>query len=155
MNLQRTLGVICLTLLCGLICGTSATADVAAEEGISMDQVKSFTGYTTYYAGPEVAGLPLENINGDATYCCSFMYGTCNPPCSPPLEIQVFSTCERWFRGIAGRRHTRLRDFRGAKTMIDPPPEMDTTPEIFTGRTTVAIHGRKSGRTSRLPCGDS
>lgn len=138
----RTSGVICLTLLCGLICGSGATAD----EGISLDEAKSFpTSYSIYYGGPEVAELPLENINGDATHCCSFMYGTCTPPhaeggCAPPLEIQVFSTCERWFRGIAGRRHAHVYDFRGAKTIANDPPET-YTPEIFTGRTTVVFWG--------------
>lgn len=141
MNLHRTLGVICLTLLCGLIPGSRATADA----GISLDEAKSFhTGYDIYYDGPEVAGLPLENINGDATHCCSFMYGRCIGSCSsPPLEIQVFSTCERWFRGLAGRRHAHVYDFRGAKAIADYPPET-FTPEIFTGRTTVVFWGRSS-----------
>jgi len=141
-NLSGTFGIFCLTFLCGLICGSCATAD----EGISLNEAKSFhTRYATYYDGPEVAGLPLENINGDPSHCCSFMYGTCTPPpaeggCAPPLEIQVFSTCKRWFRGIAGRRHAHIYNFRGAKTIANDPPE-SYTPEIFTGRTTVVFWG--------------
>jgi hypothetical protein len=76
--------------------------------------------------------------------CCNFIYGTCelegedHPSCAPPIEIQVFSTCRRWFSALSGKRH--LYDFRGAKaTGGKGGPEGGSPIEVFTGRTTVVI----------------
>lgn len=149
MNLHRTLGIACMSLLCGLILGSCA-ADAA---GPSLNEVKKFDAYRLYYAGAEVAGFSLEEILGDPSEnnqksAFNFIYGTCelegedHPSCSPPIEIQVSSTCHRWFSAITGKRH--LYDFRGAKATglkgtPGPRSPSEGPIEIFTGRTTVVI----------------
>lgn len=59
------------------------------------------SGFDLYYAGEQVAGLPLsavERRTGDATYV-SFLYGDCaagdHYGCALPLEIQTWSACAR------------------------------------------------------------
>ena len=125
MNVHRILGIACVSLLSGLILGSCA-----ADAAPSLNEVKKFDAYRLYYAGAEVAGLPLEEILGDPSQdnqrssCCNFIYGTCelegedHPSCAPPIEIQVFSTCRRWFSAISGNAtfmHSEARRRPGAK----------------------------------------
>lgn len=144
MNVHRILGIACMSLLSGLILGSCA-----ADAAPSLNEVKKFDAYRLYYAGAEVAGLQLEEILGDASQdnqksAFNFIYGTCelegedHPSCAPPIEIQVFSTCRRWFSAITGKRH--LYAFRGAKATGGKGGIEGGGPiEVFTGRTTVVI----------------
>jgi hypothetical protein len=57
--------------------------------------------YRLYWAGPNVAGLSLTDVLRGSGLT-TFIYGTCTPKpagdeasCSPPLEIQVASICDR------------------------------------------------------------
>lgn len=142
---HRTLRTACLSLLFALILSNCATA--AAP---SLSEVKKFDAYRLYYAGAEAAGLPLDQIIGDPnrdgprSSCCNFIYGTCTAgpsaegSCAPPLEIQVFSTCRRWFSALS--RNRRLYEFRGAKATGGGSGIEGGSPlEIFTDRTTVVI----------------
>ncbi len=150
MNLHRILAIACAIVTCGLIlCGCGKEVDRP-----SLSEVKKFDTYPVYYAGPEVAGLPLEEIIGIphlARSCCTFIYGDCEPPhtwdgggCAPPVEIQVFSTCDRWASALHQRRF--LYDFRGAKAAGGRGgPEGGSPIEVFTGRTTVVVGAESPG----------
>jgi hypothetical protein len=147
MNRDRILALLCATVTCGFIlsgCGKEADRP-------SLSEVKKFTAHPVYYAGSEVAEFPLEEIIGfplQSGSCCNFIYGDCEPPhtwdgggCGPPLQIQVWSTCDRWARQFH-RRH-ELYDFRGAKATGGKGGVENGSPiEVFTGRTTVVIGSR-------------
>jgi hypothetical protein len=147
MNPRRIFRVACLSLLCGFIlCGA------AAAEAPSLSEVEEFDAYRVYYAGEEVAGLPLEELLGEEwqkverSVSWSFIYGSCTPPmdeggCAPPLEIQNYSTCRRWFSALHRKR--RLYDLRGAKATGGGGRYELSPMEIFTGRTTVVIFGNQ------------
>jgi len=147
-SLRSIARVACLSLLCGLVlCGCGA------EDGPGLERfsgVKRFDAFRVYYAGKEVAGLPLEDIEGaEGGYYVpstgwSFYYGDCDPPsglfaeggCELPLQIQNYSICRRW-AGLLHRKH-RIVGFRGAKT-AGSGNGIGNPVEIFTGRTTVVI----------------
>lgn len=143
MNLPRSLGIACVGLICAsVLCG--CLTDAAP----SLSEVKKFDAYRVYYAGEEVAGLPLENLSKGGwegnlrVWGWSFIYGRCDSPptgdsgCSAPLEIQIWSTCGRWFSSFDRKR--RLYDFRGAKA-TGSGNGIEEPAEIFTGRTTVVV----------------
>lgn len=151
MSLHRSSRVICLTLLCVFVfCGCALAGPP------SLSKVEAFNGFDVYYAGQEVAGLQFEDFwgvepKGDPQSAgWTFVYGDCEQPqgeggCSPPLEIQVGSTCHRWFSGLGPRKRTKrnLYDFRGAKATGGGGPYELSPMEIFTGRTTVVIWGNE------------
>ncbi len=147
MNLHRIPRVSCLSLLCGFIlsgCGTDGDGTP------NLSAVKEFDARRVYYAGEEVSGLPLEDIEGEEwqrdeqLIGWNFYYGDCDPPsglfaeggCAPPLQIQNYSTCRRW-AALLHRKH-HLFDFRGAKA-VGSGNGIGNPLEIFTGRTTVVI----------------
>ena len=112
---------------------------------------KSFHRYPVYWAGAEVLGIPLEDIEGHAGYekhapsGWSFNYGTCElpetdePSCALPVEIQVDSTCTRWADEL--NRPENLVHFRGAIANWRPgaPSPGEHGVEIFTGRVTIVV----------------
>jgi hypothetical protein len=132
----------------------------AAVPGLSA--AKAFHRYPVYWAGDEVLGIPLEDIEGHAGYekrapsGWSFLYGSCelsgtdHPSCAPPLQIQVDSTCRRWASSL---NHLKdLDPFRGAKAVWHPGiplaggGEDEAGPlEIFTGRVTVVVFVEEFG----------
>lgn len=147
MNPYLVVRVACLSLLCGFIlsgCGTDGDGTP------SLSAVKEFDAHRVYYAGEEVGGLPLENIEGEEwqrdeqSIGWNFYYGDCDPPsglfaeggCELPLQIQNYSTCRRW-AGLLHRKD-RLFDFRGAKA-AGGGNGIGNPVEIFTDRTTVVI----------------
>ena len=113
----------------------------ASDGPPSLSDAEEFDAYAIYYAGDEVDGLPLEEVIGPNGF--NFVYGECELPegeggCSPPLQIQNFSTCDRW-AGMFHHGGRHLFDLRGAKaTGGGGAPEIGPL-EIFTGRTTVVI----------------
>lgn len=117
-----------------------------------LADVKQSDDQGVYYAGKAVAGLPLEAINGDngerpqRQMGWTFIYGDCDASpsgpfdeggCATPLQIQVFSTCRRWFS--AHFRERGLYEFRGAKATGGGGRYELAPMEIFTGRSTVVI----------------
>jgi hypothetical protein len=112
--------------------------------------VKKFDAYRIYYAGQEVAGLPLEGIEGEEwqkpqrLVGWTFYYGDCDPPgglfaeggCELPLQIQNYSTCRRW-ASLLSRKSERT-SFRGA-TATGTGNGIERPIELFTGTTTVVI----------------
>jgi hypothetical protein len=114
-----------------------------------MGAAKSFHKFPVYWAGEEVAGFPLEDISAGSNGF-TFFYGSCelagtdHPSCAPPIEIQLFSICERW---ATPDKVKSLIPFRGAQASWYPglPVKglglVERGPlEIFTGRETVVIY---------------
>jgi hypothetical protein len=145
MRFHRTLGVVGAILFCGFVLGGCGD-----DDGLNLSEVKKFDAYPVYYAGPKVAGLPLEEILGvigeknQPDSCCTFIYGSCTPSpgtegsCMPPLEIQVFSACERGVGALNQKRY--LYDFHGAKAAGGKKGGVGSSSiEVFTGRTTVIV----------------
>ncbi len=156
MNLLRTNRVAWLGLLCGVIlCGCGGNDGPGLE---SLSEAKEFDSFV-YYAGEEVAGLPLEGIEEGKGQPPSwyFYYGDCDPPgglfaeggCELPLQIHNYSTCRRW-ADLLHLEHD-IFDFRGAKA-AGSGRGIENPVEIFTGRTTVVIfatHGNVAKSAAR------
>ncbi|HEX7244072.1 MAG TPA: hypothetical protein VF245_00730 [Solirubrobacterales bacterium] len=119
------------------------------EDGPTLSEVEKFDAYPLYYAGGEIAGNELDDISGEDSWQrnpdqrsvgFTFFYGTCEleggdrPSCSPPIQIQVSSICDRHLGLYKGR--PEVSDLRGAKASANGGGL-----EIFTGRTTVVIFG--------------
>jgi virginiamycin B lyase len=137
-----------------------ASASVAAPvpspeaNAEALAAAQAYHRYPVYWAGEEVAGLPLTGFEGTAgsikkSGWTSF-YGNCelagtdHPSCSPPLQIQVTSTCRRWASALD--RNQKLFGLRGAQAYWFPglPLEgggvAEVGPlEVFTGRVTAVI----------------
>jgi hypothetical protein len=96
-----------------------------------MREVRKFDAFRVYYAGEEVAGLPLTGISGEESQRNgpwrspgpSFSYGNCRLPsglfaeggCSVPLQIQNWSRCSSWPGQYPHGHRLRVFDFRGAR----------------------------------------
>jgi hypothetical protein len=116
-----------------------------------LSEVRKFDAYPVYYARKEVAGLPLEDLEGaEGGYYrrsigWSFYYGDGDPPsglfaeggCQPPLQIQNYSSCRWWASLFSGK--SDMFDFRGTKAAR----ERGRGFEVFTGHTTVVIYGTR------------
>jgi hypothetical protein len=92
--LQRSvLSIVCAVALAG--CGAGSTT---TDAGRAARAAQRATGYQLTWAGSRLAGLKLADTTRDSG-STTFVYGTCNPSgeggCEPPLEIQVFSICDR------------------------------------------------------------
>jgi len=132
-------------------------AGCTANDALTLADAQAFDAYRLFYAGPEVAGLPLEAVTqGKATnrharqqgrraISWTFVYGDCTPPpteggCAPPLEVQIWSACVRSFSSIKFRKR-HLYEFRGAKATGGGGRYEISPMEIFTGRTTIVVFG--------------
>lgn len=156
MNIHPTLRVACLSLLCGFVlcgCGANHTPSLSkSSREAKLREMKRFDAFRVYYAGEELAGLPLTGFWGEEWKADggariagpSFGYGSCDPPsglfaeggCPLPLSIQNWSRCSRWPGQYPHGHRPRVFDFRGAKAAW-----YGDSLEIFTGRTTVVIYG--------------
>jgi virginiamycin B lyase len=133
---------------------TTAPFPSAEENAKELAKAQAYHGYPVYWAGEEVAGLALSGFEGTAGSIkksgWTSYYGTCelsgtdHPSCSPPIQIQVTSTCRRWASALD--RNKELFGFRGAQAYWFPglPLEgggvAEIGPlEIFTGRVTAVI----------------
>ena len=149
MNLHPAARLAGLSFLCGFLligCG----ADDYGADPPNLSEVKKFDAHHVYYAGEEVAGLPLEEIEGEEWQKVerdigwNFYYGECDPPsglfaeggCEPPLQIHNYSTCRRWASLLSDK--SAMFDFRGA-TAAGGGDGIEDPVEVFTGRTTVVI----------------
>jgi virginiamycin B lyase len=126
----------------------------AEANGEAVSAAKAYRRYPVYWAGEEVAGLPLTDFAGTggsikksgwtSFYGSCELSGTDHPSCALPLQIQVSSTCRRWASALD--RNKKLFGFRGAQAYWFPglPLEgggvAEVGPlEIFTGRVTVVV----------------
>lgn len=134
----------------GLVGALVASGCAAAVAAPSLSEVEEFDAFPVYFAGEEVAGLPLESIGGEEwreprAQTWTFIYGDCDLPpgeggCSTPLQIQSQSTCKRWAAALGENRKTY--PFNGARASGATDDRYELSPmEIFTGRATVVIFG--------------
>jgi hypothetical protein len=74
---------------------------------LTVDQARKFDRYPLYYVGAKFRGMrlhpclslavqeapyPGEPVRQDSV---SIVYGDCDPPCVPPLQVQIWNACER------------------------------------------------------------
>jgi hypothetical protein len=121
----------------------------AAAAAPDLSEVERFDAFPVFFAGEEVAGLPLENVVGEdwrrpRAQTWTFTYGDCDPPpgeggCSAPLQIESQSTCKRWAAAL--NQSHKLYSFKGAKARGGAGRYEISPMEIFTGRATVVIWG--------------
>jgi hypothetical protein len=148
----RTIGVLALGLLCGLVLCACALADEP-----NLSEVRGFDNFPIYYAGASIGEIPLREVLGDPDQreetTWVFLYGRCEDPpadagCAPPLQIHSYSGCV-WAR-LGQPEADELFRFRGAKAKWAGADVL----EILTGRTAVKISGHhdlvlKAGRLLR------
>lgn len=107
------------------------------REGI--EHAADFKRFPVHFAGESVGDLTLEAVLGGpekrSTHW-SFIYDDGKPELgSAPLEVQTWSTCER-YRDVYPGRQTSFQ-FRGAQASRDGGGDL----EIYTGRVTIVIFG--------------
>jgi hypothetical protein len=152
--------------------GSSGRPDVEASVGQRPAASKAFMACTgpgeaanfrLYSLGRQFDGLPLATVirrcdnadpMGSANYV-SFIYGTCTPQpapgekyvdsgCAPPLEIQVWPSCERTFGDYGGARAKMLPQRRGV-----PVADVDDWVELYTADSTVVVFATHAERADR------
>ncbi len=119
--------------------GVLVVVAVACEDASlppDLETARDFDGYPLYYAGEDVAGLPLTHADVLASQA-SFVYGECDPGvgmdpggCAPPVEVQV------WARRPVARGPNACDEIRGV-----PAAVYDDRIELFTGEVTVVVFG--------------
>ena len=143
----------------------SSSDQLPLKSNYSVEQARSFREFPLYYAGSEVAGLPLSSVNralvtaptgtpvatklraSARRHTVDFTYGSCSlasaeEGCNIPLTIQVWPACARYLALYDGPlspkpQRTRVRGAPGAYF------EGGYRLEIQTGATTIVIFGRK------------
>lgn len=105
-NLRALTAVVTVSLLAAALggCGDEESGDtVGTRRAGSSDAnaAQRAAAHRLYWVGRSFEGLPLTGVSRDPGLT-TFMYGTCTPPpgydaggCSPPLQIQVASICDR------------------------------------------------------------
>lgn len=99
--------------------GGSGGADPHLASGLRT--ARSFTGFPLYWAGMKLGRLPLTSVTKGAEHfgeAFTFIYGTCEASgdegsCSPPVQIQVTSLCNRLPKDLGIHRLSPNR-LRGA-----------------------------------------
>lgn len=160
MNHNRIFRIACTGLLCGFVvcgcgCGSSYAPgmDKKSREA-AMRKVRRLDALSAYYAGEDVAGLPLTSVSSGQwrrggpwrSPGPTFGYGRCRLPsglfaeggCHLPLEIENWSRCSRWPGQYPRGHRPHVFDFHGAKAAWTGGGL-----EIFTGRTTVVVFGSR------------
>jgi len=143
----------------------SSSDQLRLKSNYNVEQARSFREFPLYYAGSEVAGLPLSSVNrtlvtappgtpvakklraGGRHHTIDFTYGSCSLAsaeggCSLPLSIQVWPACARYLALYEGPlspkpQRTRVRTAPAAHF------EGGYRLEIQTGEATIVIFGRK------------
>lgn len=129
------------------------------ESNFSVAQARSFADFPLYFAGDDVAGLPLnyvlrQSINRTQE-SVSFIYGDCVPRsdagCAPPVEIQIWPACVRnpaIFKGPApGAAVSEPTTLRGVPAALF---EGGHRLEIQTGTSTVVVFGAERSQVTKV-----
>src|SRR5688572_21640374 len=160
-------GALIASVFAALGAGGCEEQPVKLKSSASVDQARTFERFPVYYAGEEVAGLPLTAVNRDpvtappgtptapkiqqagGTSSFDFAYGSCVIPsgstsCSLPLSIQVWPACAR-YPALYGQgpgspipSKTRIRGVPAAYF------EGGYRLEIQTGASTIVIFANRS-----------
>ena len=126
----------------------AGSTDFRVRGNYSLEEARGMSGFSVYYAGESVAGLPLSAVErrSDEARYVSFLYGECRATdhlgCALPLEIQTWPSCARSLElydeddPLAPRPEaTRVR---GAPAgILDEGRQL----ELQTGDSTVVIFG--------------
>lgn len=152
---------------------------VVAQGNTSLAELRTFRDFDVFSAGASFQGLRLTAAHRvlsqssgsgrvEANYV-TFLYGSCRirggHGCSPPLEIQVWTACERnpsvydWTRTQAAAiEHRKVRGVPAAYYGAFGRPRL----ELSTGRVTIVIFGssrqqvfRAAGSLQRVNRGDT
>ena len=141
---------------------SSGSPDGQAQRGksnFSIAQARSFADYPLYYAGDDVAGLPLNYVLRQPINrmqeSVSFIYGDCTPSphagCAPPVEIQIWPACIRnpsIFKGPAPYAPvSEAATVRGVPAAFF---EGGHRLEIQTGTSTVVVFGAERSQVSTV-----
>lgn len=121
-----------------LALATGCWLDRGPESDLTLEEVRAQPGPAPYFAGTEVAGLPLTAIDGDTIWPLTFVYGDCEPSgddggCAPPLQVQVWPI-DRRPPGIIQQRECRAVEIRGAPGAFYGP-DLD----LYVGDFTISI----------------
>jgi hypothetical protein len=139
--------------------------ELKLKSNYSVEQARTFHGFALYYAGNEVAGLPLTAVSREPVTAppgtavakklrgtrhvssFDFIYGSCVIPkepevCNLPLDIQLWPACAR-FPAL----------YNGSLSPVPKPTRIRGVPaayfgggnliEIQTGDATIMIFGRR------------
>jgi hypothetical protein len=129
--------------------GVAGTPDNSPKSTFSLEQARQFDQFPVYYAGTEVAEIPLVAVlrrNESANYV-SFIYGRCHATsdmgCAPPAEVQVWPACVRNLSRYKALTPLSPRyepqTVRGATTGVF---DDGTRLEIQTGTSTVVVFAK-------------
>jgi len=144
-------------------------AKLKLNSNTSLDELRAYQRFPIYYAGGEVAGLPLTAMHREAVTAppgtpvapklragnvssFDFTYGSCSIPaqgesCSLPLDIQIWPACAR-YPALYNSNGPGLPVLVPKKTHIRGVPaayfEGGYRLEIQTGASTIVIFGGRS-----------
>lgn len=135
--------------------GEDVTAGAARQSGSCGSE------YKRYYAGLEVAKLPLSVSDRQCTGAgdgrkaqdsTTYVYGDCamgagaDDACVSPVQVQTTPLCQKrgsLYRTSSGKRLPSKRmTVRGVPAELFESEFDLTTLEIYTGRTTISVYGR-------------
>lgn len=132
--------------------GTSNGADRSRlEQQVAV--ARTYRGFPLYSAGMKVGNLPLTAVDRGAEHfgeSVTFIYGTCEgsgdePSCSPPLQIQVTSLCNRLPKDLGIHRVSPTR-LRGAVTgAAEAGADNGGDLSIYVRGATITIYGGSHG----------
>jgi hypothetical protein len=143
-RITRTSALIAATgLLAG--CATHPPPPISASD---LQLAREFGLFTTYWVGPEFAGIPLTAADSkrdyDATVGMRVYYGTCRTPssilstsgCQLPLEIATVVYKPHTNEGLGARREALIR---GVPAVIF---DHGSSIELYTGRVAIDVYAQ-------------
>jgi hypothetical protein len=133
-----------------------APPDAPVRGNSSVREARGATGFGVYWAGDEIAGLPLTAVErrDDVARYFSFLYGDCQAGdhfgCAVPLEIQTWPSCRRslalYDSGDPFAPKPERARARGAPAgILDEGRQL----EIETGASTIVIFGESRALVNR------
>lgn len=136
----------------------------ASKAALVCTGPREAANFRLYSLGREFDGLPLATVirrcdnadpMGSANYV-SYIYGTCTPKpapgeasidsgCAPPLEVQIWPSCERTFGHYRASARAKMQPERRGV----PVAEVDDWLELYTEDSTVVVFGTDPERIDR------
>lgn len=159
--MKNIIPIIVAVLLLGTVGGVWATrsnstsTNAAPMQGnMTIEEAKTFSNFTLYNAGNEVAGFQLnaieKTVDADhGTTRISFLYGDCIPPmdesghydggCPLPVEVDVWNACVR-----NPTVYNDPNSPQGERTILRGVPaqvfDNGSRLEMYTGKSAIVIY---------------